>query len=173
MSARRITWAWDPDSGIDRLDKDYGCDAMVDTGRRLVALAVRLRGAQFRRFGDITLRHLSLQTPGKMLESKKAIARFMFYGWCDTDRPTPPSSLVDWYIVWLQRLLDRWNQGRLSPRLQANHDPSSTFAAFRVADLSAAGLVLCGNDRPPPAPAHLTGPAADAHRAWFEALRTG
>ena len=141
-SARRIEFAWR--SGMDRLDTQYGVDCLVETPRRQVALAVRLRGVSYyRRYGDITIRYDSLQNLGKALEMQKSIARFLFYGWCDTDRPKSATRLVDWHILWLQRIVDQYLAGRLQPaRTMANHDGSSRFVVFGLQELRQRGLVL-------------------------------
>lgn len=138
FSAQRILYTWN-----SKLDRYYGVDALLHTPRRNVALAIRVRGYYYyHRFGDITLRHESLRTMGKALETQKSIARFMLYAWVDTDRPEPPTSVVDWHVIYLQRLLDRFLTGELSASgPYANHDGSSNLVAFSVPDLQRLGLI--------------------------------
>ena len=130
MPYRKIVWAWE--SGIDRLDKYYAVDAIVQTPRRNIALAIRFRGYSYwKRFGDITIRYDSLQNLGKALEIQKSIARFIFYGWLDTDPPVPGKEMVDWHLIWLQRLVDLHLRGVLPHKgPYPNTDGSSRLVAF-------------------------------------------
>lgn len=148
FGVKRIEYAWR--SSIDRLDKQYGVDALLQTPRRNVALAIRLRSQRYYKgFGDITIRYESLQNLGKALEMQKSIARLLFYGWCDTDIPDPPTAIVDWHVIWLQRLVDDFLAGKLpytEPRW--NKDGSSTFLAFDVGLLRERKLILKSKPMP-------------------------
>lgn len=147
-----IIYAWN-DPGIDRLDKDYGTDAILTTNRpRNVALAIRLRGIDyFNKFGDITIRYDSLYTLGKKLEMQKSIARFMFYAWGDTNTPgtknpqveiAPPSRFVGWYLVFLQRLIDKFIKGELKHSDPfRNSDRSSRLIGISIDELDRQGLI--------------------------------
>lgn len=153
-----ITYAWHSD--INRLDTQYGIDCLLKTEKRNVALAVRIRGIYYYiTFGDITIRYDSLQTLGKMLEMQKSIARFMFYGWGDTNSPgvpkkliregkvdritiKPPDCLIDWHVIWLQRLIDLYLKGNLQyqgPYL--NGDGSSRLVGISLSELTRHNLI--------------------------------
>ena len=131
---------------IDQLDKQYGVDAIVHAPRRHVALAVRLRSQRYWLSpGDITIRYDSLQTSGKALEMRKSIAHYLVFGWCNTDFPQPPTGLLDWHVVALQRLMDAYLLGRLQPESgnpRRNRDQSSQLMGFAVADLRRLRLML-------------------------------
>lgn len=139
----RIIYAWDAAFSIDRLDKDYGVDAILQTEKRHVALAVRIRGLYYyNEFGDITIRLDSLQTMGKMLEMQKSIARFMFYAWGNANRPILPTAFVDWHVLLLQRLVDLY----LLKRIRYcgpfwNKDKSSRLVGFSVKTLKEHALI--------------------------------
>lgn len=136
FDARDIVWAWSTDDGwMRRLDTHYGVDAMLRCARRNVALAVRIRARSAAKYANVTVRYRSLQTVGKVLETEKAIARFYFYGVADTEKSRPPSRLVEWVIVDLQRLLDYWIRGDIPFTLGKNIDPSATFLCFKYGDL--------------------------------------
>lgn len=129
---------------MDRLDKQYGVDVVIATERRNSAWAVRLRGRSYlQRFGDVTIRYESLQTYGKKLEMQKSIARFLFYGWCDTDRPRAPKALLAWHIIYLQPLVDKFLNGRIAfSGPHRNKDQSSTFVSFSVDTLKSEQLLV-------------------------------
>jgi hypothetical protein len=138
----KIVYAWN-DQSIDRMDKEYGIDALLHTPKRNVALAIRIRGYEYyQKFGDITIRLDSLQTLGKMLEMQKSIARFMFYAWGNTDKPYAPTVFADWHVVFLQRLVDLF----LAKRIRysgpfVNGDKSSRLVGFAVPELERHGLI--------------------------------
>jgi hypothetical protein len=145
--AQKIEYAWR--SSIKRLDLEYGVDALIKTPRKHVAVAIRIRGKKFHQYyQDLTLRYESLQTPRKLLETQKSIARFMFYGWGDTDRPLLPARLVDWYVVWLQELTDAVIERKIPYKGPfSNKDRSSKFIAFDLNVLQQKGLILtCAQD---------------------------
>lgn len=137
-----ILYAWN-NLDMDRLDKEYGVDAILHTKERRVALAIRIRGHYYyRTFGDVTVRLDSLQTLGKMLEMQKSIARFMFYAWGDTDKPELPTVLVDWHVIFLHRLIDSYLKGKIAYRGPFwNNDESSRLVAFTIAELKNHGLI--------------------------------
>jgi hypothetical protein len=153
-----IVYAWH--SNIDRLDTDYGTDAILKSKNRNIALAIRIRGIYYyQEFGDITIRYDSLKTLGKKLEMQKSIARFMFYGWGDTNSPgvprklirsgkidklsiSPPSNLVDWNIIFLQRLIDAYLKGKLNYSGPYNNsDGSSRLIGIALSDLKSLQLI--------------------------------
>ncbi len=145
--AQEIEYAWK--SSIKRLDLEYGVDALIQTPGKHIAVAIRIRGRKFYRYyRDLTLRYESLQTPCKLLEIQKSIARFMFYGWGDTDRPLLPARLIDWYVVWLQELTDAVIERRIPYKGPfSNKDRSSRFIAFDFNVLRQKGLILtCAQD---------------------------
>jgi hypothetical protein len=145
--AQKIEYAWR--SPIKRLDLEYGVDALIKTPRKHVAVAIRIRGKKFYHYyRDLTLRYESLQNPRKLLEIQKSIARFMFYGWGDTDRPLTPARLVDWYVVWLQELTDAFIERKIPYKGPfSNKDRSSRFIAFDLNVLQQKGLILtCAQD---------------------------
>lgn len=144
----KIVYAWD-DPGIDRIDKEYGVDALLHTPKRNVALAIRIRSYEYyQKFGDVTIRLDSLQTLGKMLEMQKSIARFMFYAWGNTDKPFAPTKLVDWHIIFLQRLVDLYLAGRLPYNGPfKNGDKSSRLVGFTVSTLQNQGLIYRSNQQ--------------------------
>jgi hypothetical protein len=158
---KNIIYAWNYPE-IDRLDLDYGTDAILKTPRRNVALAIRIRGFYyFDRFGDITIRYDSLQTLGKELEIRKSIARFMFYGWGDTNSPgtrrdkidpttiRPPTKIVYWYVIWLQRLIDVYLRKDLRyTGPHPNGDKSSRLVGISVSELDRHGLIYRKMDQP-------------------------
>lgn len=136
-------YAWNnPD--LRRIDTHYGVDALLQCQQRNVALAIRLRGAAYYvKHGDITLRYDSLQTAGKFLEVRKSIARYLFYGWADTDLPAPPSRLQDWHVIWLQELVDAYLSGTLQYTGPfSNGDKSSRLIGVSLQELRRRHLVL-------------------------------
>lgn len=143
IGAQQVYWMWEESTAW--MDMQFGVDALVQTNRRNVALAIRLRGRSYYdnpRFRDITIRYESLQTLGKALEMQKSIARYLFYGWCDTDRPQRPERLVGWHIVRLQELVDQALRGDLPIVPICNRDGSSKFVAFTVDELIQHRLIL-------------------------------
>jgi hypothetical protein len=153
-----IVYAWHSD--IDRLDTEYGTDAILKSKNRNIALAIRIRGIYYyQEFGDITIRYDSLKTLGKKLEMQKSIARFMFYGWGDTNSPgvpkrlikagkvnknsiAPPSVLVDWKVVFLQRLIDVFLRGKLNYSGPYNNgDGSSRLVGITPSELESHKLI--------------------------------
>lgn len=123
------------------LDQSYGVDIIVRSGtERNIAIAERFREeSAFWRWGDITLRHMSKYTAGKLLETKHSIARFLFYAW--VDQLECPTQFAAWYLIDLQRTLDIFHSGKLPFVEVPNKDDSSTFVAFHVRDLQRAGVV--------------------------------
>jgi hypothetical protein len=133
-----------------RVDLLYGTDAFVRGPATHTSVALRLRGySHYRRFGDVTLRHDSLQTPGKILETAKAAAATYWYGWANTDAPVPPTAIIHWYVLRLQETLEALRQRTLPfSGPFANVDESSRLIAVKVADLRRLGLVLAARPLP-------------------------
>lgn len=146
---KNIIYTWDSDL-LDRLDKHYGVDALLQSSKRNTALAIRIRSNEYyRKFGDVTIRLDSLQTMGKKLEMQKSIARYMFYAWGDTDKPIAPARLVDWHVIWLQRLVDLYLKGTLPFNGPfKNGDESSRLVGFDVATLKSKGLIYTSHKQP-------------------------
>ncbi len=146
MNARYIVWLHRAEGSVRRVDTDYGVDALLHTPGRHIALAVRVRSSSAHKWHQVTLRDESLQTAGRRLETDKSIARFMFYGWADTDMPTAPTGLLEWYIFRLQQLIDGYQSGRiLADDQRRNHDASSTFVCFDIATLKRQSLMVAGS----------------------------
>ena len=67
----------------------------------------------------------------------------MLYGYADTDKPVPPTKIVQWVFVDLQLLLDKYHSKRLkSNSEQENDDYSSTFLTFTFEQLEEEGLMI-------------------------------
>lgn len=129
-------------------DLDYGVDVeLIRLGRPPIMMAARFREPGAIKYGDITIRYRSLQTPGKILETTKAIARYMTYAWADSGYSqfpeVEPSRFLDWLILNLQELLDAYHDGRLKlkeERTNVNH--SSTLLAFDLGELGRQNLIV-------------------------------
>ena len=152
------------EAGMDKIDKDYGTDAMLMMPERTYALAIRIRShSDYVAFGDLTLRYDSLQTPGKLLELKKSVANLCFYGWCDTDFPKPATDLVDWHLINFQRMLDLYGEGRLpysGPFL--NKDKSSRLIGIEISVLRSNDLIKLEKQPRPVRPKSTRGEENDA-----------
>ena len=133
-----------PQGNKDWLDKHYGVDALITSWRgRNFAVAERFRGKSYHSYQELTLRFQSLWTDSKVLEVDKSIARVMLYGYADTNKPTPPNEIIQWIIVDLQLLLDKYHSRQLKPvSEEENNDCSSTFLAFGFQQLREAGVVI-------------------------------
>lgn len=134
--------------GSERMrDLDYGIDVeLLRPGRPPIMMAARFREPGAIKYGDITIRHRSLQTPGKVLETAKAVARYMTYAWADSsykDFPKEqPSRFLDWVVIRLPALLDAYHDGRLKPKVEPeNIDQSSTFLAFDLHEICGQNLI--------------------------------
>jgi hypothetical protein len=143
LSAQDVVFAWS-DNNLVQFDTHYGTDAILTTDKqRNIAIAIRIRGLYYyNRFGDITIRFDSLQTIGKMLEMSKSIARFLFFAWVDTDRPKKATKFVDWHVIWLQRLVDKFMVGELvySGPFD-NNDDSSRLIGINIQELERHNLI--------------------------------
>ena len=135
--------------GRERMrDLDFGIDVELPRpSRPPIMMAARFREPGAIKYGDITIRHMSLQTPGKVLESGKAVARYMTYAWADSsykDFPEEqPSRFLDWLVIQLPELLDAYHDGRLKPKVEPrNINKSSTFLAFDLHELDRQNLII-------------------------------
>ena len=127
----------------DILDKNYGVDYLLASSVRNVSIAARVRGVSYYRYHDITIRHKSLQTPGKILESKSTIARYLFYGWVNTDKPKEPTKFVNWYMIRLVELLELYHTNKFPPNdKRYNTDYSSTFLVWNIERLKQKNLIF-------------------------------
>jgi hypothetical protein len=145
-SKDNIIYAW-RDPSIEVIDTHYGIDILLKTPNRNVAIAARMRGKYYyNRFGDVTLRYDSLQTLGKMLEVQKSIARFLWYAWGNSDRPIAPTMTLDWHIIFLQRLVDKFLKREISfSGPFPNGDQSSRLIGFDIKDLQRLNLIYTSN----------------------------
>lgn len=129
-------------------DLDYGIDVeLIRLGRQPIMMAARFREPGAIKYGDITIRHRSLQTPGKILETTKAIARYMTYAWVDSKYSqlpeVKPSRFLDWVVLNLQEFLDAYHDGRLEPKEEReNIDQSSSLLSFDLGKLSRQGFIV-------------------------------
>lgn len=129
----------------DFVDKELGIDVLVTTGKgRQCAVAERFRGAKYKRHQDLTIREESLYNVGKVLELHKSIARYMLYGYADTNQEDlqPPQSITQWLLIDLQLTIDKYMSNKIPFRAQRNHDGSSCFICLTFDTLRDLHLVV-------------------------------